>query len=87
MKYIKACFWPVLLLSIAFIFTWVSENDPLMLHIASTLKNMDAGIIKTCGLVFYVILMIFNKYIFSVITFVGLTILAFRVNKCVKSTE
>lgn len=87
MKYIKACYWPVTLLAITFIFTLVSENEPLMLHIASILKNMDAGIIKTCGFVFYVILMIFNKYIFSVNTFVVFTVITIRVDQCVKSTE
>jgi hypothetical protein len=87
MKYIKACFWPVTLVFIAFIFTWVSENEPLMLRIASIIKAMDAGLIKSCGIVFYVTLMIFNKYTFGVFTFCVLTILTVRVDKCVKSTE
>ena len=83
MKYIKQCLWPVTLLSVAFIFTLASSNDPLMLHIASILKNLDVGIIKTCGIIFYVILMVFNKYIFSLIFFIVLSIIAIRVHKCV----
>lgn len=83
MKYIKKCFWPAILLSFIFAFMWV-WYAPIMLYIANVLENMNTGLMKTFGIIFYNIFIKIDKIVFSPIVFAVTYILQQKVVECIK---
>jgi hypothetical protein len=83
MKYINKCFWPVTLLGFIFAFMWVWYPQ-IMLYIANVLENMNAGLMKTIGIIFYNNFIKIDKIVFCPIVFTVTYILQQRVVECIK---